>query len=182
MSTTSLFVQTQSHMHKSTMRRSPHRDFSFIFPSVCPEPGLITFMAFTILSIIWLFCQLCLSTMSSPASPQIPNNEALSKRIIMSSLYAIVCGILLLDGCWLAAIYAWGMTALSKGITDGVLWFFFTVIVLALHVIFLSAGFGFWVWGLFVTFWRLRALWVHRSIPVGQTDVTKSQEMGGEDS
>ncbi|KAI0431431.1 hypothetical protein F5Y09DRAFT_304890 [Xylaria sp. FL1042] len=152
MSLTPHFAQQQSHLIMSIMRPSPHIVAGIFYSSPCPEPGPLTFMAFTALSIVWVFYQLCLSPVSSSASLQShckneSNNKSFSnaERIIASLVYATFCGILLLDGCWLATIYAWGIKLLSKGTTRGILDFIGVAILLALHFVFLSAGFVLWV-------------------------------------
>lgn len=178
-STVAPFAQQQGHLTKSIMRPSPHSVTGIFDSSPCPEPSPLAFVAFTILSTVWVFCQLCLSSSSSPATPQ-PHSEnesnnkslASTERIIASLLYATICGVLLLNGCWLATIYVWAIKQLYKGTSHGILGFAFTALVLAVHFIFLLAGFALWVWGLLVTLCRLCKLWIYRGDTFGELDRT----------
>ncbi|KAI1121316.1 hypothetical protein F5Y10DRAFT_256527 [Nemania abortiva] len=164
--------------------RSPRRHVDDIFAySPCREPGPFTFMTFTIISILWLFCQLCLRFSASPTSHQ-PHSKnesrtqssTLTERVITSLLYAIMCGILLLDGCWLATIYTWATAKIAKEQTHGPVEFAFTRFVLVVWSIFLLAGCALWVWAMSAIIRQLCKLWVYRGKTLERDNLTGIQK------
>lgn len=94
--------------------------------------------------------------------------------MIVSLLYAMICGILFLDGCWLATIYTWAIKQLSRGATRGVMDFVFVILVVAVWIIFLLAGFYLWVWATWVTMRQLLELWTGRGGTVKEVPLAGS--------
>ncbi|KAI0870412.1 hypothetical protein GGS24DRAFT_107944 [Hypoxylon argillaceum] len=162
------------------MRSPQHYDTGIFSSSSCPEPGALTFVAFTMLPISWVFYQLCLPSSSSPAYPQLRGkNESHTtqprsntRRVVVSLLYAVICGILLLDGCWLGSIYTWGIKQTYRGTARGIADFAFTVLVLAVLPIFLLVGFALWFWALSATARRLWRLWAYSEEAFEEDELT----------
>ncbi|KAI8944608.1 hypothetical protein F4801DRAFT_571127 [Xylaria longipes] len=151
------------------MRPHPHHYAPDIFASSpCPDPGALTFIAFTIMSIAWAFNQLCPLFVSSSASSlsrskKLESHTQISskpkRKMTVSLLYAMMCGILLLDSCWIATIYTWSIRGLSAGASRGIMDFVFTVPVLAILIMFLLIVFALWGWAVWVTMRQLFELW-----------------------
>ncbi|KAI0103305.1 hypothetical protein GGR51DRAFT_253144 [Nemania sp. FL0031] len=148
------------------MRPSQFNAVDIFASSPCPEPGALTLIAFTILSIAWVFCQLCLSSLAASSRLHSkkegrPLSPSRTGRMIVSLFYAAICSVLLVDCCWLATIYTWAITKLSRGETRGLMDFAFTRFVLAVWLIFLLTICALWLWSLLVTVKRLCKLWVN---------------------
>jgi hypothetical protein len=115
--------------------------------SLCPDPHILIFLSFTIFSLLWILSQSIIA--SQPPSP--PPLRSLLTTLFLSATYATIIAIQLLDGCWLAIIYAWGLARIAKGGGGGGLvgWMVTGVVLCGLGG-FLMVGFVLWI----VTIWR----------------------------
>ncbi|KAI1273466.1 hypothetical protein F5Y07DRAFT_376487 [Xylaria sp. FL0933] len=143
------------------MPRSPRRHSVDAFKSsLCPEPGAFTFIAFSILSVLWIFCQICIAFQpKNPAKPPVQKSYDPTGKIIVSAIYAIVLGILLLDGCCFVTLYVWAIKKVSTAPTIGVMDLFSSVLAVVTWCAFLLVLFGSGFWTIRVMIKQMYALW-----------------------
>ncbi|KAI1350923.1 hypothetical protein F5Y01DRAFT_284727 [Xylaria sp. FL0043] len=143
------------------MPRSPRRHVGDAFKSsLCPKPGAFTFIAFSILSVLWIFCQICIAFQPKD-SAKLPVQKFYdpTEKIIASAIYAIVLGMLLLDGCWFATLYVWAIKKVSTTPTVGVMDLFSSVLAVVTWCAFLLVLFGSGCWTIGVMIKQLYTLW-----------------------
>ncbi|KAI0862780.1 hypothetical protein F4860DRAFT_111120 [Xylaria cubensis] len=136
--------------------------------SFCPEPGAFTFIGCTILSMAWIFLQICWSYSTTPSSTRVDKKPSTSPaRIITSIFYLIVFGILLLDGCWLITIYSWTIKQFLTGPTHGMIEKAFTMLMGGFYMVFLLGLIVLWVWTLRHIMRYVFDLWAYQHVTVG---------------
>ncbi|KAI8946681.1 hypothetical protein F4801DRAFT_52948 [Xylaria longipes] len=136
--------------------------------SVCPEPSAFAFVSCTILSMAWIFLQICWSYSATPSSTQedkTPNSSP--TRIAMSVFYVVVLGILLLDGCWLTTIFSWGIKQLLTVPTHGMIEQAFTMLMGAFYIVFLLGLVVLWLWTLSCIMRFVLDLWAYQHLTTG---------------
>ncbi|KAI1749777.1 hypothetical protein F4782DRAFT_287225 [Xylaria castorea] len=150
-----------------TVLRHQHASPNFV-SSVCPEPGAFTFISCTILSMAWIFLQICWSCSATPCSTQEDkkSNSSLTKKIATSIFYLTVVGILLLDICWLTTIFMWGIRQLSTGPTYGILDQAFTKLISTFYSFFLLGLVVLWLWTLRRIMRRVLDLWANQHLTI----------------
>jgi hypothetical protein len=113
-----------------------------------------------------MFCQMCIAVSKPAASSQLSsksvNPHSTTYKMIASALYAIVFGVLLLDGCWVATIYIWGIKKIQTAATYGLTESTFTVLVLCVQYAVLLVGSASWLWTVSVMVKQVLALWADR--------------------
>ncbi|KAI0434362.1 hypothetical protein F5Y09DRAFT_296055 [Xylaria sp. FL1042] len=141
-----------------------HRHVGDAFKSsLCPEPGPFAFIIFSIISILWMFCQFCISfQLKKPSELFVQNSHDSTPKIIVSAIYAIVLGILLLDGCWFVTLYVWAIKAVYTAPTLGLMDLFSTVVAVVVWCLFLVALFVSGVWTIQVMIKQIFAMWANR--------------------
>ncbi|KAF3023672.1 hypothetical protein E8E14_013548 [Neopestalotiopsis sp. 37M] len=142
--------------------------------SVCPDPNVFVFIAFTLVTVIWTFIQICLTYAPSPPrtaaklidKEYVFHDSALqspAKRqelILTSFFYAITLGILLMDGCWLGTINAWAITRIVRSTSHGLADYTFKGVFFLGVLPCLLAGFVLWTWSLYSNVRRLHLSWL----------------------
>jgi hypothetical protein len=142
--------------------------------SVCPEPNVFVFIAFTLVTVIWTFIQICLTYASSPpktaaklidkehvshdSALQSPNKR--QELILTSFFYAITLGILLIDGCWLGTINAWGISRIVRSTSHGLADYASKGVFFLGVLPCLFAGSVLWTWSLYSNVRRLYFSWL----------------------
>jgi len=128
--------------------------------SLCPEPDIFVFIAFTVLTLLWAVYMSIRSSQPEETS----HNRDFSNRFLLSIVYASVLAVQLFDGCWVMVISRWGFS--QTGGTNGARHTFLglmdwmvTFILLTFQYIFLLLGFFLWVITLLRTAKRLFSLW-----------------------
>ncbi|KAI1429199.1 hypothetical protein F5Y12DRAFT_728583 [Xylaria sp. FL1777] len=142
--------------------------------SICPEPGAFSLIAFTIISVVWIFCQICISFQPSKKAAESSTQNSYNTtthKVIVSTIYTIVLGILLLDGCWLTTMYIWAIKRLSTAPIHGFMDLSFTVLVVVIWCAFVLLGFVAWFWTLRVMAKQVLTLWDGRGSPSEKSDL-----------
>ncbi|KAI1357305.1 hypothetical protein F5Y08DRAFT_324575 [Xylaria arbuscula] len=151
-------------------------DTAVVFESsVCPEPEVSAFIVLSLLSVFTIFAHLLVLYVQLPAFNYPKLNGYLAK-IIKSIFYLAIFTFMLVDACWLAHIYSWGIAGFLAAQTQGIIEWSFVRLYVAVTIAVLLVLAVLWLWTLWSIASKFLELWAywHRSTDV-LTQVPKSK-------